>query len=485
MPPPPSAVIIARPDELPGRSRVWGTGGWQEPQAREALDWFTLCRISGWSATVVPLGARLPPSERWIIVACDPGLLSASDYTAIERALDDKPLLAIMRSDGFDRERGRTIRVRKVGRGAIATLPFHPSQARDADGAVTARLRRLMIEHAQAPVAWFDHAGTVVLRMDDPGGAQNVWDSRWSYPKLDARQWAAIGAALRRHEARLSVFYVPGWVDDGDPARGALTVGGRAVARRPGAIHPSPLITYTDRAGHAPGRMYDGRAEFASIQKLRKAGLAEVELHGFAHVNPDTAAWARAADRYSSSDWFRELGRNENAALARLPARRHPLTRGIAALKQQFGVTPTTLVAPGDAFTPEAAERAMKLGLRLMSSYYTAIRADGRLAWSQQVCAPYLDTGSKKWLASGLPVIGYFHDKDVVDRGIGWFTESLVQWRRAGARRFIDFRELAAATGRMLSYDGRKVRIAVDDGAPPPPRALPIRTHRPGMKLRD
>src|SRR6185295_9293927 len=125
-------------DELPARSRVWGTGGWQEPQAREALDWFTLCRISGWSAKVVPLGARLPAATRWIIVACDPALLRAEDYTAIERALDDEPLLVIMRGES------RGIRVRKVGRGAIATLPFHPSQARDADGAVTARLRRLM-----------------------------------------------------------------------------------------------------------------------------------------------------------------------------------------------------------------------------------------------------------------------------------------------------------------------------------------------------
>jgi hypothetical protein len=479
MPPPPSAVIIARPDELPGRSRVWGTGGWQEPQAREALDWFTLCRISGWSARVVPLGARLPAAARWIIVACDPALLSAEDYTAIERALDETPVLVIIRGEA------RGIGVRKVGRGAIATLPFHPSEARDADGAVTARLRRLMIEHAQAPVAWFDHAGTVVLRMDDPGGAQNVWDAGWNYPKLDARQWAAIGAALRRHKARLSVFYVPGWVDDGDPARGALLVGGRLVTRRAGAIHPSPRITYTDRAGHAPGRTYDGRAEFAAIQKLRKAGLAEVELHGFAHVNPDTAAWARAADRYSSSDWFRELGRNEDAALARLSARRHPLARGIAALKEQFRTTPTTLVGPGDAFTPAAAERAAKLGLRLMSSYYTAFRADGRLAWSQHVCAPYLNTASIKWLASGLPVVGYFHDKDIADHGVGWFTDSLAQWRRAGARRFIDFRELAAATGRTLSYDGRKVRITVDHGAPKPPRDVPIRTHPPGAKLRD
>lgn len=466
---PPSAVIIARPEELPGRRRSWGTGGWQEPHRREALDWFTLCRVMGWSAEVTPAGARIPIPARWLIVACDPADVSAA---ALDRMLAH-PVLVIMRGDG------NRIRVRKVGRGAIATLPFHPSEAREADGAVTARLTRLMIEHAPGPVAWFDWRGTVVLRMDDPGGAQNAWDSTWSYPKLDARQWAAIGRELKRRDARLSVFYVPGWVDDGDPARGSLTVGGRAVQRKPGAIHPSPLVSYTDTAGIAPGRVHDGRAEFAAIQTLRKAGLADVELHGFAHVNPDTAAWARAPDRYSSSGWFRELGRNEAAALARLSPARHPLVRGIAALKRQFGATPTTLVAPGDAFTEPAVERAARLGLRLISSYYTALRAGNRFAWCQNVCAPYLDTGSAKWLASGLPVVGYFHDKDVADHGVAWFTDALARWQRAGARRFIDFRTFAAATGRTLSYDGRKLRIAVDAGAPKPPRALPIRTYSP------
>src|SRR5204862_1744239 len=53
--------------------------------------------------------------------------------------------------------------VRPVGRGAIATLGFHPSAARDADGAATAQLLQLLVEEARAPVAWLDWSGVLVL----------------------------------------------------------------------------------------------------------------------------------------------------------------------------------------------------------------------------------------------------------------------------------------------------------------------------------
>src|SRR5713101_56685 len=78
-----------------------------------------------------------------------------------------------------------------------------------------------------APVAWHELERSLVLRMDDPGGAQNVYLRGWTYPKLTESEWGALGADLRRRNGRLSVCYVSGWVDDGDAARGTLEVGGR------------------------------------------------------------------------------------------------------------------------------------------------------------------------------------------------------------------------------------------------------------------
>src|SRR5262249_8331846 len=152
--------------------------------------------------------------------------LELSSDTAAWATLDDAP----------------TIVARRVGRGTVATLGFHPSEARDADGTVTALLRHVLIRGAGAPVAWHDLAGPLIVRMDDTGGAQNVPLESWTYPKLGEPAWAHVGAELARRKGRVSIGYVPGWVDDGDPARGTLQISGQRVERVPGRVHPSPLV---------------------------------------------------------------------------------------------------------------------------------------------------------------------------------------------------------------------------------------------------
>ena len=44
-------LLVASDTELPPAERVWGTGGWLPPAAREALDWVTLARLCGWAVT--------------------------------------------------------------------------------------------------------------------------------------------------------------------------------------------------------------------------------------------------------------------------------------------------------------------------------------------------------------------------------------------------------------------------------------------------
>ena len=89
------------------------------------------------------------------------------------------------------------VAARRIGRGAVATVGFHPSEARDEDGAATALLRHLLVAAAAEPVAWHDFSGTLLLRMDDPGGAQNVHWKEWCYPKLGQHAWAEIADDLR------------------------------------------------------------------------------------------------------------------------------------------------------------------------------------------------------------------------------------------------------------------------------------------------
>jgi hypothetical protein len=521
------AIVAGGGEPPPGR--VWGTGGWLPPEEREALDWLTLARLSGWRAAVSGPGEPLAPATRWLVLACSPDELGSERVDELRALLEHEPLLLVVRAPAASHPlaglagaargpevRGRTVvwsgpgsagswscraplatalrpggpdcevwatldgaplaTVRRVGLGAVATLGFHPSAARDADGAATALLRRLLVRGSRRPVAWLDLERTLVLRMDDPGGAQNVHWRDWCYPKLDERGWAAIGAELEWRRARLSVCYTPGWVDDGDTARGRLLVDERPAERRAGAVWDAPRVRYEDTGGHAPGTSHDYAAEYRGIEALRRAGLADVELHGHTHLHPELDAWARAGDRYSAQRWFRELGRPAAAALARLPPGRHPLELGREALERLFGTRPTTLVPPGDEFTDAVVEKALELGFRLVESYYLALREGNRFCWCQHVCAPYLDLADPAWLAAGLPVVGYFHDNDVTSEDVGWLRRWLDAWQEAGVERMLDFRELAAAVDRRLELEQERGGLVLRvEGGEAPPLVRPLR----------
>jgi len=515
--------IVASPAELPAGGVAWGHGGWVPPAEREALDWLTLGRLLGWSAAAGARPAALALGRRALVVTCDPESLGPDDVARLETRLREECLLVIVRGAssrhplaalagarrGTGPDVGRrlawegpggtarfrpaagipmqsvdpspgtevwatvdgrpALAVRPVGRGAVATLAFHASAARDAAGAATAILRRLLVEGPGAPTAWLDLERTLVLRMDDPGSAQKVHCSTWCYAPLGEQQWAEIATDLRRRRARLSIGYTAGWVDDGDPARGRLVVGGEKPPRRPGAVHPSPRVRYVDLAGHAPGRVSDYEAEFRGIQMIRRAGLGEVELHGHTHLHPDPASWAAAADRHSERGWYRELGRRAQPVIDARPSGQDPVALGVAALQRWFGVRPTTLIPPGDEFSDATVRRALELGFSLFSSYYLALRDGNRFCWCQHVCSPYLNEPDSSWFEAGLPVVGYFHDNEPSTHGVGWLTRCLDDWQAAGAERFLDLRELAAALNRRVDIDDDGATVTVDE-----PDTLPL-----------
>jgi hypothetical protein len=209
--------------------------------------------------------------------------------------------------------------------------------------------------------------------------------------------------------------------------------------------------------------LHNLEAEFKGIQTLRAAGLGDVELHGHTHMHPDSVSWAKAPDRYDTENWYREFGSSAAAAIAARPTQHHPLALGLAALQRHFGVCPTTLICPGDQWSDLVLERALDLGLCLVSSYYQALRVDDRFCWCTHFCAPYLDEPDGAWFDTGLPVVGYFHDREPALEGVAWISQWLDRWHAVGARRLLDFRELSAAVGRRLSLqqgpDGLHLRV--------------------------
>jgi len=167
-----------------------------------------------------------------------------------------------------------------------------------------------------------------------------------------------------------------------------------------------------------------------------------VELHGYTHQSPDRESWLRAADQYENTAWFRELGAPAADYWRLHPDGPHPLAAGALEIEDAFGRRPEVLICPGEEFGQEALERALDLGIGLVGSYYLGIRWRDHLCWTQHVCAPYLDEPSDSWFDSGLPVVGYFHDKEIAEQGPEWLELQLKEWEACGARRFIDYATL-------------------------------------------
>jgi len=535
------AVVLADASRLP-HGPVWGApGGSASPERDEALDWLTLVRLLGWNATVagheqegaladhdvailtgrpedLPLQLRSELLEaaqgRQMLVVAAPSLdagwkrfagaargagagppaedgrlswegpgphaswtpgvplsaepLDVEDDLEVWASLGGRPVIAARRLPGGS---------------VIATVALDPSRARAASGAATALLKRLLTCGCPFATAWLDLEGALVLRMDDPGSSANVHLRSWSYAKLGEPEWAAVGAALRSRGARLSVAYTPGWVDDGDAERGTLEVGGEPVERRGGAVHPSPLVVHTDRKGNAPGRVNDYRAEFRGITNLQRAGLVGVELHGYTHLASDLRAWSQAPDRYDEVAWYREFDAGPQPP-AGAADHDHPVHLGARLLEKHFRHAPTTLVCPGQAWTELALEQALAAGLRLVSAEGLALRDRDRFCWCAGIPSVYLDKPDPSHLVSELPVIGLFHDYELATAGVDWMPAHLDAWRRAGARRFIDFRELAAALDMRLSLSrdadaSLRLRSRTARGLAPP-RPVPVLMHIPG-----
>jgi hypothetical protein len=540
-----SVLVIASDQEFKSAGRIWGTGGWLEPQKREALDWFTLIRLMGWQAVLGKsdldeLGCELTNNYSWIVIACDPEFIKEDTVNRLESKLFDKPFAVLTRATvpgtpllrltGTARKTEKVsgnlfhwcgpgaqqnwkthsivdtcklevskenetwitlngypvVTARRLGRGIIVSLAFHPSEARDLNGSLTALLRHLLIWGLNRPVAWIDMDGVMILRMDDPGAAQNVHKKNWSYPELGKVAWSAISDELRQHKARISIGYSCGWIDDGDEQRGQLTVGGSTPSRIPGQVYPSPEVQYYDLSGHLPGTFHDFKGEYEGIQQLRAMGLGDVELHGYTHMYPNGATWSQATDRYENTNWYRELGVAAKAATSKLSLDEQPLVQGIKGLHKYFQVHPTTLIPPGDQWTNEVLELALDTDIQFVDSYYLAIRDKDRFCWTTHVCSPYLNEPDESWFTSGLPVVGYFHDREPALYGAEWIGKCLDLWCEAGAKQFIDFRELAAAMTKMfyLYHDSKGLRLFVTSNISIPlVRPLKIMIRMPNGKL--
>lgn len=513
-------VLVAVDDrELPEGRRVWGSPNASVPaEQREALDWLTLLRFLGWDAAIHrgALPGELDPGCRCLVIARDPATVSAGEVEALRSLLARERSLVVCRLPPRDSALGAlsdpkttglravggparwagpgpgrswpshialklpTFRLRggwvpwayvggaplivarRMGRGTLTALAVHPSRIRDAGPPGTAVLKQLLTWGTPPPLAWLDLDRALVLRMDDPGSAGNSHLRSWAHPGLGPREWEEVATDLVRRDARATIGYVPGWLDDGDSARGELTVMGERVDRVPGRVHPAPVVKYLESDDTAQ-MSHDHEAELRGIQALRAAGAGEVELHGYTHVRPDHMRWAEAADRYDSVHWYRELEDYDGAG--EQPGEDgDPISRGMEIMRRHFQTSPVALACPGQICSERAGELALDAGLHLVAAETLAIRNGERLLWDSHVRSPGLDWPDPALLEAGIPVVACFHDRDPALNGAYWVADWLDEWRSAGPGTLMDLRELAGALNRRLTACGENGATLLVEG---------------------
>jgi len=506
------AVIFSSADEFNNSYPVWGNGGWLPPDERMSLDWFALFRLMGLRTevmvpdTIDPVHA-LWDDVKWIILGCPIESLPKkfSDHlkeVVLNHAvtvigpfsLGESPIGGwwgeanneqklngtIIRADFLSQkllcQNGiefydigneananviawiddfPIITTKTLGAGRLIRLAFDPGEAQDREGYVTHVLQNIIVHSADKPMAWQSWQGTLILRMDDPGSAESIYNEAYRRGKLSADQWSKVGDLLAKENARMTIGYVTGWVDDGDESRGDLFIDGVRTERVPGRIYPSPTVKY-DLFDGPIKKSFDYASEFGAIQSLQVAGRLDVAMHGFTHIFPDKQAWLAAPDRFTNVFWFREFSAEARKVISENPALPDPFKEGLRYFSSFFKLRPKTIIFPGEEFTRSAVVDALEAGIQLVSSYYLAFRDDDRFCWAQRICAPYLDQPDSKWFESGLPVVGYFHDFDIIENGVDWLSVNLRRWREKGANRIIDLHQF------NISLNTR-IHIAIDE----------------------
>jgi hypothetical protein len=526
---------------------ILGTGGWLPPEGREALDWMTLVRLLGWRVKLISPDEFSPQMVsdhhiKWIIIADNPEKIESNIWDKLLQAVRSNKLLLLWQAanpesqlacrmgisihptwasgDLLEWQGGSKIArwhcrtqvqlpvlhlpndfhkvvtlsghtlvgAKKMGAGKLLAISFNASQARDQEGGFSALLKHLLIYESLLPVAWYEWKNTLILRMDDPGSAEVLYNEAYNVVKLGTQEWTCIGQQLMKRHGKMSVAYVSGWVDDGDVSRGVLQVDGHPATRLPGAMHPTPLVRYEKLPGDSSNKVYDFAAEYESIRKLLSAELLDLQLHGHTHLHSDIEAWLTSPDRYSNTAWYREFGPEATRFIEKHPEQQHPLDHGMDTISLYFGKIPSTLIFPGEEYTQEALEKALQAGFTMVSSYYLALRIGKQLCWNQHVCAPYLNKPDQTWFDSELPVVGYFHDFDISTHGTTWFEECLDQWQAAGAKTLLGFDDLAACMGYYVSLEehtGTLLLTLVQENNNSLNKAIQVNIYRPDGKLPD
>lgn len=287
---------------------------------------------------------------------------------------------------------------------------------------------------------------TAILRMDDPGAAQNAYLERWHHPELNTKQWEKVEQDLQKYHAVMTIGYVVAWLDDGNTKLGDLWVQGEKVSQRiPGSLYPSHQIKYFHKSLQQTFHL-DKQFEF-----IRDSKYLIPELHGFTHITPNIELWLNSKDRYSEVKWYREFLQTETTPVQqRKPKVQEKLLNdGKIYFNKAFQKNPSVFIPPGHKISYDTRDLIAKQGMSMMSDSSITLLKNKQMFRSRLIATQAIDSKEKNiTLELGYPIILLLHDRDIAIQNKNWLENNLNYWKKLGIKKYISLKELSF----LLSY---------------------------------
>jgi hypothetical protein len=308
---------------------------------------------------------------------------------------------------------------------------------------------------------------TMILRMDDPGSCERVYLKGYDTLILAKEDWHDILGLLKKNHAKLSIMYVPLWLDDANFENGNLFIEGRQIKdRKAGIRYYSKDVTFVKRHGGNLDRTYDYHSEFLAIKEGIRTGSLDIESHGLTHVDTNTDSWYRARDRYDNLKWYHEFRHVHDNRDAADDDQTKMLRDSAEAIEEVWGIRPVAVTPSGHEQSKNSERIARDTGYKLFSSDYNAVLKNNMILRNDKIKSIFFEStrADRSMADSGYPIVGVFHDYEIANRGLSWLELCLSSWKKEGINRFMTLRELAGYLCAVIEacYMDDRIYLQVD-----------------------
>ncbi len=171
----------------------------------------------------------------------------------------------------------------------------------------------------------------IIMILDDPGTAQNVWLEHWHYPALSQEVIEQyLIQPLKEHDAILNINFVPGFVND-----------------QKRQTEPTWSQKFVDEFGTSQDYISAKKGFDRGVEE----GVFEVMCHGLTHMQPDLGSppvwWSSELNRERAEvGWYREFGDTRRGSEIPAAEQMWRMKTANRWLIHQFGVVPLVF-SPG------------------------------------------------------------------------------------------------------------------------------------------